>query len=382
MKKKGITKTKVYKIDKTVRKKKSKQMVSSLPVSSSDYSKNWKAFLETRKQGTNHIQDKKEGSVGKNISKKEQRTNFSRPKTNPTKNKWSVNKVPRKRKPVKDDVATGPGNDDNSRVNKIWFDDVDPLLIERECGIKKRESLLNVNRVQSKGRSPACKKEKESNARKETLIDRDRFTKYVGLDCEMVGIGIDGKENALARVSIVNSLGECLYDTFVKQSEKVVDFRTSVSGVRLSDVKDAPSYEKVQREVYDILKGRVLVGHALQNDLKALLLSHSRRQIRDTAKYKPFRKLLKTKRPALKRLAEVVLNEKIQDGEHSSVVDARTAMKLYQLHKKDWEKSVRSKKDRNMNIKPQEVFTGSKSFSKKKVNKYVRRKIEKRKKRE
>ena len=382
MKKKGITKTKVYKIDKTVRKKKSKQMVSSLPVSSSDYSKNWKAFLETRKQGTNHIQDKKEGSVGKNISKKEQRTNFSRPKTNPTKNKRSVNKVPRKRKPVKDDVATGPSNDDNSRVNKIWFDDVDPLLIERECGIKKRESLLNVNRVQSKGRSSACKNEKESNARKETLIDRDRFTKYVGLDCEMVGIGIDGKENALARVSIVNSLGECLYDTFVKQSEKVVDFRTSVSGVRLSDVKDAPSYEKVQREVYDILKGRVLVGHALQNDLKALLLSHSRRQIRDTAKYKPFRKLLKTKRPALKRLAEVVLNEKIQDGEHSSVVDARTAMKLYQLHKKDWEKSVRSKKDRNMNIKPQEVFTGSKSFSKKKVNKYVRRKIEKKKKRE
>lgn len=214
------------------------------------------------------------------------------------------------------------------------------------------------------------------------MIDGDRFTKYVGLDCEMVGIGIDGKENALARVSIVNSLGECLYDTFVKPSEKVVDFRTSVSGVRLYDVKDAPSYEKVQKEVHDILKGRVLVGHALQNDLKALLLSHSRRQIRDTAKYKPFRKLLKTKRPALKRLAEVVLNEKIQDGEHSSVVDARAAMKLYQLYKKDWEKSLRSKKDRNENVRSEEVFTGNKNFNKKKVNKYVRRKIEKKKKRE
>ena len=381
MKKQVIAKTKVWKNDKTVRKKKSKQVVSSLPASSNDYSKNWKAFLETRKQETNNFQDKKEGSVGKNIPKKEQRTNYSRPKTNPTKTKRHANNIQRKRKLVISDVTNRPSNDDNSRVSKIWFDDVDPLLIERECGIKKRKSL-NINSVKSKGHSPVCKKEKESNSSKEILIDADRFTKYVGLDCEMVGIGIDGKENALARVSIVNSLGECLYDTFVKPSEKVVDFRTSVSGVRLSDVKDAPSYAKVQKEVHDILKGRVLVGHALQNDLKALLLSHSRRQIRDTAKYKPFRKLLKTKRPALKRLAEVVLNEKIQDGEHSSVVDARAAMKLYQLHKKDWEKSLRSKKDRNENIKSKEVFTGNKNFSKKKVNKYVRRKIEKKKKRE
>ena len=381
MKKQVIAKTKVYKNDKTVRKKKSKQVVSSLPASSNDYSKNWKAFLETRKQETNNFQDKKEGSVGKNIPKKEQRTNYSRPKTNPTKTKRHANNIQRKRKLVISDVINRPSNDDNSRVSKIWFDDVDPLLIERECGIKKHKSL-NINRVKSKGHSPVCKKEKESNSSKEILIDADRFTKYVGLDCEMVGIGIDGKENALARVSIVNSLGECLYDTFVKPSEKVVDFRTSVSGVRLSDVKDAPSYAKVQKKVHDILKGRVLVGHALQNDLKALLLSHSRRQIRDTAKYKPFRKLLKTKRPALKRLAEVVLNEKIQDGEHSSVVDARAAMKLYQLHKKDWEKSLRSKKDRNENIKSKEVFTGNKNFSKKKVNKYVRRKIEKKKKRE
>ena len=84
----------------------------------------------------------------------------------------------------------------------------------------------------------------------------------------------------------------------------------------------------------------------------------------------------------MKRLAEVVLNEKIQDGEHSSVVDARAAMKLYQLYKKDWEKSLRSKKDRNENVRSKEVFTGNKNFNKKKVNKYVRRKIEKKKKRE
>ena len=33
----------------------------------------------------------------------------------------------------------------------------------------------------------------------------------------------------------------------------------------------APSYEEVQKQVADILKGRILVGHAVQNDLKVRL---------------------------------------------------------------------------------------------------------------
>ena len=37
-----------------------------------------------------------------------------------------------------------------------------------------------------------------------------------------------------------------------------------------------------------LLKGKVLVGHALKNDLKVLLLSHPRHMIRDTATHRPF----------------------------------------------------------------------------------------------
>lgn len=47
----------------------------------------------------------------------------------------------------------------------------------------------------------------------------------------MVGIGEMGLENMLARVSIVNQLGECLYDKYVKPTEPVIDYRTSVSGI-------------------------------------------------------------------------------------------------------------------------------------------------------
>jgi len=56
------------------------------------------------------------------------------------------------------------------------------------------------------------------------------------MDCEMVGVGDDGKESILARVSMVNQYGCCIYDTFVKPTERVTDYRTKVSGVRRADL--------------------------------------------------------------------------------------------------------------------------------------------------
>lgn len=67
-----------------------------------------------------------------------------------------------------------------------------------------------------------AKKEQASNAKKSALqADEDQLTeaykqKYVALDCEMVGIGSDGKKSALARVSMVDWDGNVLMDTFVK----------------------------------------------------------------------------------------------------------------------------------------------------------------------
>jgi hypothetical protein len=61
-------------------------------------------------------------------------------------------------------------------------------------------------------------------------------TNIIGMDCEMVGVGEDGKDSILARVSIVNHFGHCIYDKFVKPTEKVTDYRTHVSGVRPADL--------------------------------------------------------------------------------------------------------------------------------------------------
>lgn len=61
-------------------------------------------------------------------------------------------------------------------------------------------------------------------------------TKHVAIDCEFVGVGYQGKDSVLARVSIVNQFGHVLLDKFVKPKEKVTDYRTRFSGVRPKDL--------------------------------------------------------------------------------------------------------------------------------------------------
>lgn len=71
-----------------------------------------------------------------------------------------------------------------------------------------------------------------------------RLTKKIALDCEMVGVGFDGKRHMLARVSVVNSHGHAVYDSFVAPQEKVVDYRTSVSGIKPANLKNGMSREE------------------------------------------------------------------------------------------------------------------------------------------
>ena len=104
---------------------------------------------------------------------------------------------------------------------------------------------------------------------------------------------------------------------------QVTDYRTAVSGVRQEDLKDAPAFQKVQKEVSELLKGRLLVGHAIKHDLKVLYLDHPKKMIRDTSKYKPFRTAFGGRTPSLKNLAERFLGVKVQTGEHSSVQDSQ-----------------------------------------------------------
>ncbi|KAJ6423665.1 hypothetical protein OIU84_024607 [Salix udensis] len=98
-------------------------------------------------------------------------------------------------------------------------------------------------------------------------------TDAIAMDCEMVGVG-QGNRSALGRVTMVNQWGNVLYDEFVRPVERIADFRTQISGIRPRDLRKAKDFSTAQKKVALLMKGRILVGHALSNDLKALLLSH------------------------------------------------------------------------------------------------------------
>lgn len=214
----------------------------------------------------------------------------------------------------------------------IWFDDVDPADIEAALGPEAAR---------------IARKQLGQSASSITLVKEQAFgglTRALAMDCEMVGVGPKGEESVAARVSIVNQYGKCVYDKYIKPTQPVTDYRTAVSGVRPEDLKQGEEFDVVQKEVADLLKGRILVGHALRNDLKVLFLDHPKKKIRDTQKYKPFKSQVKSGRPSLKLLAERVLGIRVQQTEHCSIQDAQAAMRLYVLVKKEWESTAQERR--------------------------------------
>ena len=174
--------------------------------------------------------------------------------------------------------------------------------------------------------------------------------KYVALDCEMVGVGPEpDRDSALARVSLVNFHGHQVYDSYVQVPPKidVTDYRTAVSGIEPRHLRPdvARTFEEVRNDVKILLAGRILVGHAVKNDLDVLILKHDSRFIRDTSKFSKFRALAAKPgwTPGLKMLADKLLGVQIQSGAHSSVEDARATMALYRLGKVDFEQEIRQK---------------------------------------
>merc|ERR1712226_467729 len=109
-----------------------------------------------------------------------------------------------------------------------------------------------------------------------------------------------------------------------------------------------------QTEVAEIIKGRLLVGHALGHDFKVLFLDHPKRMIRDTSKYKPFKAAFGGRTPSLKNLTARFLGVSVQTGEHSSVQDSQAAVRLYTMYRKEWEAALETKRsasNRNSNRK-------------------------------
>jgi RNA exonuclease 4 len=227
-------------------------------------------------------------------------------------------------------------------VNKQTIPDKEELWFAEDVD---EDTLKNVYATKETAQEQKLKKKSIVAQMNAVSGEKAKLGKYVAIDCEMVGVGPDGVDSALARVSIVNYNGAVLLDCYVKPQEKVTDYRTHVSGIEPKHLESDESltFKEAQFKTEAIIRNRILVGHAVYNDLQALILSHPKLLIRDTSRYKPFRNLAKGRTPGLKMLVKEILGITIQSGSHSSVEDARFTIQLYKSVKAEWEKSFGAK---------------------------------------
>lgn len=83
-------------------------------------------------------------------------------------------------------------------------------------------------------------------------------------------IEVDYTNIAMCRVCIVNNHGTVLMDEYAKPRQPVTNFRTEVSGIRPSDICNAPPFQEVKQRAARLLNGRTIVGHNVQKDLKVI----------------------------------------------------------------------------------------------------------------
>lgn len=188
----------------------------------------------------------------------------------------------------------------------------------------------------------------------------DGNTGVFALDCEMcfTGCGLE-----LAKVSIIRSDGNLHYESYVRPEREIVDYNTRFSGITEKDLNAGVSYSnnngganmrrastasnssssstgsngytrtvKSLKEVQkDLLKfifdDTILIGHSIENDLKALKLIH--KTIIDTSISFPHYYGLPYRR-SLKSLTKTILKRDIQQHEtgHCSFEDSRATLEL------------------------------------------------------
>lgn len=148
------------------------------------------------------------------------------------------------------------------------------------------------------------------------------------IDAEMVYTR-NGLE--LAKVSVVGHDGRLVYEQLVRPLAPVVDYNTRFSGITermLRAGADVKTLRDVQADLLRMFNARtILVGHALNNDLRCLKMLHG--TVVDTSVVIPHPRGHPYRLP-LRSLAKMHLATDVQAGDdgHCSYEDARCALAL------------------------------------------------------
>lgn len=145
------------------------------------------------------------------------------------------------------------------------------------------------------------------------------------IDCEMVYTdhGLEA-----AKATVVSADGRVVYEAMIKPEHGILDYNTYYSGITEKDLIGAKTLGQVQNDLMGFVNANtILVGHGLENDLRALKLVHN--TCIDTSALFPHHNGLPFRR-SLKTLVRSYLNKDIQKDNqpHNSYDDAASCMEL------------------------------------------------------
>ena len=153
----------------------------------------------------------------------------------------------------------------------------------------------------------------------------------VAIDTEMVQCQAANGELVLicAQVSIIDLYGNILLDTHAKPELTVVDYKTVHSGITAENLESAPALAAVRKTVLRLIRNKLLVGHAVHNDLRSLGIWHPLCFVFDIQRIPTICRMLQKPYPKLKHVTKVLLNRDIQTGSHCSLEDARATADVF-----------------------------------------------------
>lgn len=185
----------------------------------------------------------------------------------------------------------------------------------------------------------------ESNDGEESplTIPDDVLSRIVAVDCGMA------QGNELRRVSVVDGYGNPLLSALIRVDDNTSSNKYHSSVARYlsnllprksrinkcgDDLDIGVPANQVREAASRLLKGKIVVGHSVDGDLAVLGLGKEKRrdfEVRDTAKYKPFKRRLRDGTRSYRKLSELVeerLDREIQpDGKfHCCEEDAVAAL--------------------------------------------------------
>jgi len=158
-------------------------------------------------------------------------------------------------------------------------------------------------------------------------VPKDGMPGVYGVDCEMcyTSVGLE-----LTKVTVVGIDGRLVYESLVTPENEIIDYNTRFSGITERELNRGTT--KTIKEVQNDLNGfinadSILIGHGLENDLRALNLIHT--HIIDTSLVFPHFYGLPYRR-SLRSLTNSYLKRDIQDNAwgHDSYEDARACVEL------------------------------------------------------